>query len=251
MLKKRIIPILLFRDYSLVKGINFKSDRIVGGVIENIILFDKREVDEIIFLDIDSTLKESKINYSQVNEISKNCFVPLTIGGGVRNLNQINKLLKSGADKIAINSALFNDPIFVKNAIREFGSQCIVASIDYKKLENKNIVHINSGKFNTNQELLDFCCKVEGYGVGEILLTSIDKDGMMNGYDIPVIKDIKKKINIPLIASGGAGSCEDFFLAISECQADAVAASSLFYFKNITPKDVKIFLNSKGVNVRN
>ena len=172
------------------------------------------------------------------------------MGGGIKNLNQIYKIFKNGADKVTINSEAFLNPHFILEASKEFGSQCIVASIDYKKKKEQNLVYINSGKTETNTNVIEFSKLMQDMGSGEILLTSIDKDGTMLGYDYNILKEVKKNLNIPIIASGGAGSYEDMFKAINYSKVDAVAASSVFYFRNMTPKKAKLYLKEKGVDVR-
>ena len=250
MLKTRIIPTLLFKNHSLVKGKNFDSSRVVGSVLESVKLYEVREVDELIFLDINATKNRCDPEYDYIETISKDCFVPLCVGGGIKNLKQIYKIFKSGADKVSINSEAFLNPHFILEASKEFGSQCIVISIDYKKKDEQNLVYINSGKTKTNTSVIEFSKQMQDMGSGEILLTSIDKDGTMLGYDYSTLKEVKENLNIPIIASGGAGSYEDMFKAISYSKVDAVAASSIFYFRNMTPKEAKLYLVEKGINVR-
>lgn len=250
MLKVRIIPSLLFNGSNLVKGKQFNSWRTVGSVIQNIKLYSLRNVDELIFLDI-TAYQNKKIDFDLIDDFADECFMPLTIGGGIRSINNIEEALRRGADKVSINSASVNDQKLIQDAVKYFGSQCVILSIDYKidKRGNKR-VFLNSEKKLTNIDLYEYIDKIESSKPGEILLTSVDHDGMMQGYDIETIKKINKSCNIPIIASGGAGSAEDIYNVIKETNVKAVAASSIFHFTEITPLNVKNYLRSKGVKVR-
>ena len=249
MQKIRIIPTILFNEENIVKGKKFESWRKVGSLYQAIKIYNLREVDELIFLDINSTRK-GNIEYKLIDDFADECFMPLTIGGGIKNLENIEMLLRSGADKVCINTAAFNDRDFIAQAIKVFGSQCIVVSIDYKKLNNDLIVFTNSGKFNTGTNLFKYLDEIFKLAPGEIMLTSIDHDGMMSGYDISNLKKINEKYSIPIIASGGAGNCEDFFKMIYETGIKAAAAASIYHFTEFTPLDVKKFLKKKKINVR-
>ena len=222
----------------LVKDLSFKSERRVGSVLPQVKVYNMREVDELIILDVNGSINEKMIGISEVEQLSRFNFVPLTVGGGIHNLEQISSLLSVGADKVCINSSLYSDKNFVKSAVKTFGSQCIVASIDYKMISGQNICFSHSGHRNQNKLLNDWIVEVEDYGVGEILLTSIDLDGKMTGYDFHTLEMMSSKINIPLIASGGASSYDDFY----ECfniGCDAVAAASIFHFTELTPYGAK------------
>ena len=247
--KVRIAPTLLYKN-NLVKGKNFKSWRVVGNLYQMIKLYNLREVDELFFFDIDAS-KNNSIQLSLIDEFADECFVPLTIGGGIKSLDDIGNLLKVGADKICINSSAMNDINFLKKAVDKYGSQCIVLSIDYKinKKEQKEIF-INSGNKPTGILLENFIEKVSKVEPGEILLTSIDHDGIMKGYDIETIKKISKISDVPIIASGGAGSLNNFYEIIQKTNIKALSAASIFHFTEITPLDVKLYLDSKGVKVR-
>ncbi len=249
MLKKRIIPTLLVKKTGLYKGKRFSSDRNVGALMPAIRTYNMRDVDEIIILDIEATKDKSDPNLELINEISENCFVPMTVGGGINNIQQAYKLFRNGADKISINSHLYKNLNFISEISGEFGSQSIVASVDVKKLGNKWICFSHNGKNNTKYEVLDWCKKLENEGIGEIILCSIDKDGMMEGYEQELIAYISSNINIPIIASGGAGSYTDFEKAIRN-GASAVAAASIFHFTYRTPNEAKNYLFSKNIPVR-
>jgi cyclase len=247
-LKKRLIPSLLYRENVLVKGKKFISKRKIGSIIESVKVYNLREVDELILLDVDK--KDSEPDLNIISEAASECFVPLVVGGGIRNLNMIYDILRSGADKVCINSHVVKNPSFVKEASKEFGSQCIVVSVDYLSHNKKNLIYIDSGKTRTNLDVLPFLKMAEDLGAGEFLLNSINKDGMMNGYDYEFIRKVKKNIKIPLIPSGGAGNADDILKLFSYCKVDAASASSIFHFTQITPKDVKIYLKKNKINVR-
>jgi imidazole glycerol-phosphate synthase subunit HisF len=247
--KVRIIPTLLYKD-NLVKGKMFKSWRVVGNLYQMIKLYNLREVDELIFFDIDANQK-NKIQFDLIDEFADDCFVPLTIGGGVKSLQDIEQLLKVGADKVCINSTAVNDLDFVKKAVDKYGSQCIVISIDYKINKDKMTeVFTSSGNKATNLSLEEHIKNLDEVSPGEIILTSIDHDGMMNGYDIEKIKKISNSSSIPVIASGGAGCVNDFYQVIKDADIKALSAASIFHFTEITPLDVKKFLKTKNINVR-
>lgn len=247
--KVRIIPTLLYKN-NLVKGKKFKSWRVVGNIYQMIKLYNLREVDELIFFDINAT-NSGKIQFDLIDEIADECFVPLTIGGGVKTIDDIEKLLKVGADKVCINTAAVENLDFVKSAIDKYGSQCIVISIDYKMSQSKDReVHINSGTKPTGISLEEHVKNVNKLNPGEILITSIDHDGEMKGYDIDTINLVSRISNVPLIASGGAGNCEDFFKTIKKTNIKAISAASIFHFTEITPLDVKRFLKEKGIKIR-
>ena len=247
--KVRIAPTLLYKN-NLIKGKNFKSWRVVGNLHQMIKLYNLREVDELIFFDIDAN-KNNSIQLSVIDEFADNCFVPLTIGGGIKSLQDIENLLKVGADKVCINSNAIKDLNFVEKAVNKYGSQCIVVSIDYKLNKNKQKeIYINSGNTSTGILLETFIEKINKVEPGEILITSIDHDGLMEGYDIDTIKKISNLSEAPVIASGGAGKLEDFYQLIEKTNIKAVSAASIFHFTEITPLDVKRYLDQKGIKVR-
>lgn len=250
MLKTRVIPTLLWKDIGLVKGIGFNSWRRVDTVLPAIKVYNMREVDELILLDITSTNENREPDYESIKEFSQECFVPFTVGGGIKSIENIKKLLRSGADKVSINTEAFNNINLIKEGAKIFGSQCIVASIDAKKENGKYYCYSHSGTEFTGIEVSNWAKEVERNGAGEILITSMENDGTMQGYDIDLIKEVSKNVKIPVIASGGAGEYEDFYRAINEGNASAVAAASIFHFTEKTPKEAKIFLSSRGVPVR-
>ncbi len=250
MLKKRIIPTLLYKEMGLVKGSKFNSWRRVGPVLPSIKVYNTREVDELIFLDIAATQNKSDIDYETIREFSKFCFVPLTIGGGINNINQVNKLLEIGADKISINSSAYENPRLIEEVANQYGSQCVVASIDAKKTGNKWTCFSNSGTKDKKINPITWSKKLEELGAGEILITSIDKDGTNEGYDYDLISEITSQVKVPVIASGGAGKYDDMYKAIDISGASAVAAASIFHFTEMTPMEAKLFLDKKGISIR-
>lgn len=235
----------------LVKGVGFDSWRRVDTVLPVIKVYNLREVDELILVDINATKENRAPDYDEIIEFSKECFVPFTIGGGIKTIEHIKQLLRSGADKVCINTAAYDDISFIKEASDMFGSQSIVVSIDSKLDKDGNYYcYSECGMKNTGKLVEDWAETVEKYGAGEIIITSIERDGTMGGYDLDLIKKVTEKVNIPVIASGGAGSCEDIYQAISFAKADAVAAASIFHFTELTPKTIRNYLASKGISVR-
>jgi cyclase len=206
-----------------------------------------REVDELVLLDISNSKKRNEPNYSTIAEVSKECFVPLCVGGGINDIKTVYKVLNSGADKVSINTQAIHNPKFVKEAAKEFGSQCIVISIDYFKNSKKIFLRNNLEKKYYLDEYVDI---IQDMGAGEIILTCVDKDGTNEGYDYETIKSIKKKMSIPIIASGGAGKYEHMLKAFKYCNVDAVLAASIFCFSDKTPKNAKVFLQQNGINAR-
>ena len=249
MLKKRIIPTLLIKNMGLVKDIGFISKRRVGSVLPQVKIYNLRDVDELIIMNITATNENQDVDILEVEEFCRHNFVPLTIGGGINNLDQISKLLSVGADKVSLNSTLYNDFDFVKNAINIFGAQCIIASVDYKKENQQRVCYSHSGKKKEGEKLEDWIYKLDDIGIGEILLTCISADGSMNGYDIELIKQISQKISSPLIVSGGAGNYKDM-LECFHAGADAVCAASIFHFTELTPAGAKKYLANNGIPVR-
>ncbi len=249
MLKKRIIPTLLLKNMGLVKDVSFKSERRVGSVLPQVKIYNMREVDELIILDVNGSINKNIISVNEVEQFSRFNFIPLTVGGGINNLEQISSLLSVGADKVCINTSAYDNKNFVKSAVQTFGAQCIVASIDYRKVNGKNVCFSHSGQKNESITLQNWIKELEDYGVGEILVTSIENDGNMNGYDFDTLAEISKITKIPLIASGGASSYEDFYQCF-KIGCDAVAAASIFHFTELTPSGAKKHLNEKNIPVR-
>jgi cyclase len=251
MLKTRIIPTLLWKNEGLVKGVGFDSWRRIGSVLPAIKVYNMREVDELILVDISASLENREPDYESVSEYSAECFVPLTVGGGVRDTEIIRKLLLAGADKVTINSAAFENPDLITQAAARFGSQCIVASFDARRGKDGSYeLFSHSGTRPTGKEAGSWAEEVERRGAGEILITSVENDGTMRGYDLELIRHVAERVHIPVIASGGAGRLEDFYGAVHQSGASAVAAASLFHFTELTPLDVKKNLTQKGVLVR-
>jgi len=251
MLKTRIIPTLLWKNHGLVKGTGFDSWRRVGTVLPSIKVYNLREVDEIAVLDITATQEEREPDYDSIAEFSRESFVPMAIGGGIRNVDQIRKLLLVGADKVIINTAAYTDPEFIRRAADRFGSQCIIASVDFRTGDDGVARCMSAcGTHETGMEPVAWAKELERLGAGEILLTSVERDGTMKGYDTALTRKVSDAVGIPVIASGGAGSYEDAYQVISEGGASAVAAASIFHFTELTPLGIKAHLASKGVPVR-
>ena len=250
MLKNRIIPCLDVKNGRVVKGINFVDLQDAGDPVEQAKIYSDGGADEICFLDITASNENRDTIYEVVKETSKKCFVPLTVGGGVRNVEDINKLLNCGADKVSINTAAVQDANVVVESSKKFGSQCIVVAIDAKKNGDKWDVYTHGGRNNSGLDALEFAKKMEDSGAGELLVTSMDRDGTQIGYDIELMKKISKKVNIPLIASGGVGNLDHMVEGIKEGNASAVLAASIFHYGTHSVKEAKDYLNSKGVPVR-
>lgn len=252
MLKVRVIPTLLWKNFGLVKGIGFNSWRRVGSILPAIKVYNTRQVDEIIIADISASIQSAEPDFEMLSEIAYESFVPLTFGGGIRNLDHIRKALRLGADKISINSAALENPDIIRTSSQRFGSQCIIVSIDAKKShDGKFYCYKHSGTKQTNKEVVEWAKEVELLGAGEILLTDISLDGTMDGYNQQLIKTVSNVVKIPVIASGGAGKLDDFYQAIAHNGASAVAAASLFHFTQTTPLEIKSHLASKGIYIRN
>lgn len=251
MLKTRVIPTLLWDQIGLVKGLSFQSWRRVGIPLPAIQVYNQREVDELIFLDIRANQNQTAPDYATIKDLSSVCFVPLTVGGGVCNMEHIRHVLLAGADKVAINTACYENPALIRQAADFYGSQCIVVSIDVKKSELGNYeCYSHSGTVNQGHDPVEWAKQMEHAGAGEILITSIERDGTMTGYDTELIRRVAESVTIPVIASGGAGSAQDMLEAITIGHAHAVAAASMFHFTQQTPKEMKQFLKTAGIPVR-
>ncbi len=250
MLKVRIIPTLLWKNYSLVKGTKFDNWRQVGAVMPSIKIYNLRDVDELILIDIKASNEGREPRYDLVEEYTAECSVPLTYGGGVKSMDEIRKLLLAGVEKILINSASYVDIGLIDQAARKFGSQCIVAGIDYRIISDGSIICFSQlGSSKSDLDVVVRAKQLESMGAGELLLTSIDGDGLMCGYDCNTIRMVSENINLPIIASGGAGSYSHMLDALRS-GASAVAASSMFHFTEQTPQDAKVFLGNNGIPVR-
>ena len=250
MLKNRIIPCLDVKNGRVVKGINFVDLQDAGDPVEQAKIYSDGGADEICFLDITASSENRDTIYDVVERTSKNCFVPLTVGGGVRNVEDINKLLNYGADKVSINTAAVENSKVIIESSKKFGSQCIVVAIDAKKNGNSWDVYTHGGRNNSGLDALEFAKKMEECGAGELLITSMDRDGTQVGYDIDLISKISTKVNIPLIASGGVGKLEDLAEGIKLGNASAVLAASIFHYGKYSVREAKEYLNSKGIPVR-
>lgn len=250
MLKVRVIPTLLYKSVGLVKGVGFNSWRRVDTVLPAIKVYNMREVDELILVDIEATKEKKEPDYDSIRDFSRECFVPFCVGGGIKNIEQIRNLLRCGADKVAINSSAYDNIELLSQGAALFGSQCIVASIDCRKIDGKYHCYSNNGEKDTGYLLEEWIKKVVDAGAGEILLTSIELDGTMQGYDIEMLKLVTSLVNVPVIASGGAGNYEHMYQAVSEAGVSAVAAASIYHFTEQTPKEAKAYLNERGIPVR-
>ena len=251
MLKNRIIPCLDVKNGRVVKGINFVNLKDAGDPVEQAIIYSDHGADEICFLDITASNENRNIILDIVKKTAQKISVPLTVGGGVRNLEDINMLLSSGADKVSINTAAVMDTNIVKKSAEKFGSQCIVVAVDAKKTNtDKWEVFTHGGKNRTGKDVLNFVKKVETRGAGEILLTSMDRDGTKKGYDLDLTKKVANFINIPVIASGGVGNLEHLYQGIKIGNANAVLAASIFHFGKYSILEAKQYLDSKGIPVR-
>ncbi len=251
MLKVRIIPTLLWKGFGLVKGVGFDSWRRVGSVIPAIKVYNTRDVDELILVDITATQNNEEPDHHSVRDFAEDCFVPFTVGGGIRHVEQIRRLLRSGADKVSINSANFEGQELVGQAAREFGAQCIVASIDARRMDDGSYrCFSHAGTKDTGHDPASWAKQMEGSGAGEILITSIERDGTMQGYDLQLVESVVRAVNLPVIASGGAGNYEHMRQAIQDAGASAVAAASIFHFTEQTPAEAKIALKAHGIAVR-
>lgn len=250
MLTKRIIPCLDVKDGRVVKGINFVNLRDAGDPVEVARIYDAAGADELVFLDITASHEGRKTFIDVVNRTAEEIFMPLTVGGGINSIDDVRKLLNAGADKISINTAAVNDPQLIKGASERFGSQCIVVAIDAKKVGRAWKVFTHGGRRETDKEAVAWAREVERLGAGEILLTSMDTDGTKDGFDLSLTKAITDTVNIPVIASGGAGKVEHFLDVFTKTGADAGLAASIFHYGEIKVGEVKQYLNSNGILVR-
>ena len=251
MLKVRVIPTLLYREFGLVKGVRFETRRQIGAPMQAIKVYELRGVDELVFLDVVATTEERGPDAALIDDLADDCFMPFTVGGGVRNAADVRRLLEVGADKVSVNTALVENPAAVEEAAGRFGSQCIVASVDTMRDDaGSTTVWVRSASRPTGRDPVEVARHAESLGAGEILLTSIDRDGTMDGYDIETLRAVVDAVSIPVIASGGAGSYEHMAEAIEAGGASAVAAASIFHFTQLTPLGAKEHLRSRGVPVR-
>ena len=252
MFTKRIIPCLDVNDGRVVKGINFVNLRDAGDPVEVAAAYDKAGADEVVFLDITASSDHRATVVDMVRKVAEKVFIPFTVGGGIRTVEDFKVLLREGADKISINSSAINTPELIGNAADKFGSQCVVVAIDARRREDGSgwNVYKNGGRIDTGLDAVEWAMKANRLGAGEILLTSMDCDGTKAGYDIELTRQIADNVSIPVIASGGAGTKEHFYEALTEGHADAALAASLFHYKELEIMDMKNYLADRGVSVR-
>jgi cyclase len=254
MLAKRVIPCLDVRDGRVVKGVQFVNIRDAGDPVEVAHIYDEQGADEVIFLDITASYERRKILLEVVRATAECCFMPLTVGGGVRDIDDIWTLLKNGADKVAINTAAVNDPVVVERGARRFGSQCIVVAIDAKRQPSEDPsaweVYTHGGRTPTGLDAIEWAIEVERLGAGEIMLTSMDRDGTRDGYDLELTRTVSEAVTIPVIASGGVGTLEHLYEGIAIGKADAVLAASIFHYREYSVGEAKAYLEQRGIPVR-
>lgn len=249
--KIRVMPTLLFKDLGLVKGVAFDSWRRVGSAMQAVKVYNMREVDELIYLDITATNQGRPPDFQTVDELADECFMPLTVGGGVRSVEDVRRLLQVGADKVAINTAAVETPELIRKVADRFGAQCVVVSIDARRhADGSYEVYTHSGTVGTGKDPVWLAKEMESLGAGEILLTSIDRDGTMSGYDVELVRRASAAVSIPVIASGGAGTYAHIAEVLQEGKASAVAAASIFHFTEQTPLEAKGYLRAQGFRVR-
>ena len=252
MLAKRIIPCLDVKDGRVVKGVNFLNLKDAGDPVQIASECNELGADELVFLDITASYEKRKIMIEVVKRTSEKVFIPLTVGGGISDLDDIKDILRAGADKVSINTQAVKQPTLIRQAAVRFGSQCVVVAIDAKRRSDGSgfDVYINGGRVNTGLDVIEWAKKVESLGAGEILLTSMDKDGTKDGYDIELTRMVSEAVNIPVIASGGAGNKEHFKEVFTEGKADAALAASVFHYRELEIKEVKRYLKEEGIPVR-
>lgn len=252
MFTKRIIPCLDVNAGRVVKGVNFVDLRDAGDPVEIAEAYDKAGADELVFLDITATSDARGTVIDMVRKVAEKVFIPFTVGGGIRTVNDFKMLLREGADKISINSAAINNPTLISEAADKFGSQCVVVAIDVRKRADGLgwNVYKNGGRIDTGLDAVEWAMKADKLGAGEILLTSMDCDGTKEGYDLDITRRIAENVSVPVIASGGAGTREHFYDALTSGKADAVLAASLFHYKELEIMDLKNYLADRGVSVR-
>jgi cyclase len=250
-LKIRVMPTLLYKDVGLVKGKGFDSWRRTGSVMQTVKVYNMREVDEMVFLDITATSQNREPDFEFVDEIADECFMPLTVGGGIRSVEDVRRLLMVGADKISLNTAAVENPQLITEVARRFGSQCVVVSIDFRKHpDGRYEAFTGAGRKPTGLDPVEWAKEAERREAGEILLTSIERDGTMTGYDIELTRRVTEAVSIPVIASGGCGEYEHMAEVLSEGKASAIAAAAIYHFTQQTPLEAKKYLRERGFAVR-
>ncbi|KER02521.1 imidazole glycerol phosphate synthase subunit HisF [Photorhabdus temperata] len=251
MLKRRIIPTMLYSDFGLVKGEGFNSWRRTGSVMQTVKVYNMRNVDELVFLDIKATLEGREPDYQLICDIANECFMPFSVGGGISTVEQIRKILLLGADKVVLNTSAITNPSLIKEAAEIFGSQCLIVSLDVKLINNEYKVFTHSGKNETSYTLVDAAKMVEQFGAGELLVTRIEFDGTLQGCDLQLLKLAADTVNIPVIGAGGIKDYQDMYEAFDKTGIDAIAASAIYHFTEQTPNLARQFLLSNGISVRN
>jgi cyclase len=251
MLKVRVIPTLLWKQFGLVKGVGFDSWRRVGPVLPAVKVYNQREVDELVLVDIVAHLSADDPDFESIDEFGQDCFVPLTVGGGITRIDQVQKLLRAGADKVSLNTAAYTRPELVTEIAMRHGAQCVVASIDVRpNTDGGWMCFSHAGQQVTGREVCEWARELESHGAGEILITSIERDGTFQGYDLALIETVVRAVTIPVIASGGAGNYQHMVDAVTQAGASAVAAASMFHYTEQTPAGAKAALAAAGVPVR-
>jgi cyclase len=250
MLAKRIIPCLDVRDGRVVKGVNFINLRDAGDPVENAVAYEAQGADEIAYLDITASHEQRKIFLDVVRDTAEQVFIPLTVGGGISTLEDIRELLRAGADKVSINTAAVGNPDFVRTAAQRFGTQCIVVAIDAKRTNGRWVVYTHGGRMPTALDAIEWAAMMEENGAGELLLTSMDRDGTREGYDLALTRTVVNRVCIPVIASGGVGTLEHLYEGLATGGASAVLAASIFHDREYTVRDVKEYLERRSVRVR-
>lgn len=250
MYAKRIIPCLDVKDGRVVKGTSFVNLRDAGDPVEAAIAYDKQGADELVFLDITASSDSRAIVTDMVSAVANSIFIPFTVGGGIRTVEDFTDILRAGADKVSVNSAAVKNPDIINEASYKFGSQCVVCAIDAKRTGGSWEVYINGGRIPVGKDAVKWAIEAEKRGAGEILLTSMDCDGQKQGYDLELTRAVSESVGIPVIASGGAGALEHFYDAFTVGKADAVLAASLFHFGEIPIPELKKYLDEKGISVR-
>ena len=250
MLAKRIIPCLDIKENRVVKGVKFLGLKDAGNPVEVARVYDEQEADELVFLDITASFEKRKTLVDLVEKIAKTIFMPFTVGGGIADTSDIRDILNAGAEKVSINTQAVKCPDLISDASRRFGSQCIVVAIDAKKQDNSWQVYINGGRTPAELDAVEWAKKVAALGAGEILLTSMDYDGTKDGFDIALTRAVVSAVNIPVIASGGAGKLEHFYEVFTQTNASAGLAASIFHYQQYSIKQVKVYLKERGIPVR-
>lgn len=252
MLKVRVIPTLLWKQFGLVKGVGFDSWRRVGPVLPAIKVYNQREVDELILVDIVAHQSAEDLDFESIDEFGQDCFVPLTVGGGITRIEQVQRLLRAGADKVSVNTAAYSRPELVSEIAKRHGAQCVVASIDVRKnhVGGGWQCFSQAGQHPTGREVREWAREIEDRGAGEILITSVERDGTLQGYDLALIEAVVRAVKIPVIASGGAGTYQHMVDAVKQAGASAVAAASIFHFTEQTPAGAKAAMQAAGIPVR-